>query len=209
MSHLLHKESRFRINQKKKLIIIAIYTIYLCKYICLTLLAPARSHLYRRAHIRIQTPAPAPAPALALALARRCLRSHPHPHTCAHARTHTPVPALAARLFPCPHTHAHAHTPARSHPHLHACTHTGTPVLSHLAFAFASAPTPTPARLHCTSILTPRSCLYPTSTYVPMLPALATASNHTLKNYRKKEKENDARIRCDTPRTHPIATVLL
>jgi len=139
MSHLLHKESRFRINQKKKLIIIAIYTIYLCKYICLTLLAPARSHLYRRAHIRIQTPAPALAPAGPCP----CLHSHPHPHSHSHAgactRTHTrtpvpthaPVPALAARLFPCPHTHAHARTPARSHLHLHACTRTGTPVLSH------------------------------------------------------------------------------
>jgi hypothetical protein len=216
MSHLLHKESRFRINQKKKLIIIAIYTIYLCKYICLTLLAPARSHLYRRAHIRIQMPAPALAPAGPCP----CLHPHPHSHShagaCARTHTRTPVPTLApTHPYPrSPHTCSHARTPTPMLAHPHARTRTCTPAhaLAHqyshtLAFAFASAPTP--AHLHCTSILTPRSCLYPTSTYAPMLPALATASNHTLKNYRKKEKENDERIRCDTPRTHPIATVLL
>jgi hypothetical protein len=112
------------------------------------LLAPARSHLYRRARIRIHTPAPA------LALARPYPCSHPHARR---ARTHTPVPvpALASTCL-CPRSHPHARA--------RACTH--TPACSRL---------------------------YPTSTYTPMLPALASASNHTIKNYRRKKRERKRR----------------
>jgi hypothetical protein len=206
MSHLLHKESRFRPNQKRKLIIIA-YTIYLCKYIWLAMRSHRRarictdalafaftrprphSHSHARTRARTRTPVPALAPT------RPCPRSHPHAR--ARARIHTPVPALAPTC-PCPHLHPRTPVPMPAHPR--PCSHTSTRTCTP-AHALALAPlTPSPSPSYSHRPPPPptpphaRACTPHPHTHTH--PCYLRSHLHLitpLKNYRRKKRERKRR----------------